>query len=311
MEKVIRYIDDTLSEDERREVYAWICESEQHMREYRQLRHLYDLMLWRSDEQRSAETQSRPKPRRRHLGAWASAVCSVACLTIAVILFHNSRSVEPLATFGSITAPAGSELQVSLTDGTTIWLNSRSTLSMVESSNSHQRRVRLEGEGYFEVAKDPKHPFVVETSQLDVQVLGTEFDLSAYPGDEWSTSLVSGSVAILDKSGEELTRLRPMTKAVYDDSKIVVSSINTDSCLWREGIIYFDNLTLSEILDKLSNYYNLQFDTSSSATCLSHRYTGKFRSVDGYEHILKVLQLDSGLKYCIEPSPGTVTVRIK
>lgn len=314
-ETLLKYIAGELSDSEREMVYSWICESENNRSEYESMRLLFDLNVWRENE--AATMAAKPKTRKpvaNQAWRWAFQTAIAACLTAAFIfaaaMVYRPEPVAPLASCESISAPAGKDIRVDLTDGTIVWLNSSSTLHMITDSDEATRRVRLEGEGYFKVAKDSKHPFIVETDRFDVKVLGTEFDITAYPGMEWSTALLTGAVEIDTKSGEKITVLNPMTKASFREGSMVLSPIDSDSYLWKDGIIYFDNLPLSTIFEKLSLYYDLRVDVSNAKN-LDHRYTGKFRTSDGYEHIFKVLQMDSNFKYTITPTPEAVTIKIR
>lgn len=312
-ELLIKYISDDLSDSGREAVYRWISESEENLAEFRSLRRLYDLGLWRVDDARQVRDgriSAFWKKNRTRLWASAAAVMTAACLVLSYVVFTRENPEEFLAEFDSITAPAGKDLNVTLTDGTVVWLNSNSTLRIDRDPEHEMRRVALDGEAYFKVAKDPSHPFIVETDIFDVKVLGTEFDISSYGGETWSASLMQGSVAITRKTGEEITVLKPMTKAEYKDGGLVISYVNSDSYLWREGILFFDNLPLKDIFTGLAKHFDLRIDLSSYSGG-DARYTGKFRTVDGYEHILKVLQMDNDFDFRIIPSQDNVTVIIR
>lgn len=313
IELLIRYISDDLSDDQREIVYRWISDSEENMSEFRSLRRLYDLGLWRVDDLREVRMDRKAgfwRRNRARLWASAAAVMTAACLVMAFFVFTEEKPEDMLAEFESVTAPAGKDLSLTLTDGTVVWLNSNSTLTINRDPEHGLRRVSLEGEAYFKVARDPKHPFIVETDLFDVKVLGTEFDVSSYGGEAWSASLVQGSVAITRKTGEEITVLKPMTKAEYRDGRIVLSYVNSDSYLWKDGILFFDNLPLKDIFSGLAKHFDLRIDLSSYDGG-DARYTGKFRTVDGYEHILKVLQMDNDFDFKVVPSQDNVTIIIR
>lgn len=314
-ETLLKYISDDLPEAERESVYRQICGSEDNMREYRAMRRLYDISLWRTDPAPvPRRMRQRHAPRRGMALTWALGVLSAVCIsvTVAVLASRPSTGRMALGASETVTAPSGSSLHLTLRDGTAVWLNSNSTLRMEQPSGRHDRtrRVSLSGEAYFEVAKDPKRPFIVETSSLDVTVLGTEFNISAYEGDVWTASLIEGAVSVSDKGGRELAALRPMMQASYDGCRLSVTRADRNSSLWREGILYFDNMTLADIFGRMSRYYDLNMDVSC-ASGLDRRFTGKFRLADGYEHILKVLQIEGGFSYEIESVDGSVTVRLR
>jgi len=290
-ETLMRYISGQLSSLEGARVYEWISSSPENLKQYQDLRRLYDVCLW------NAPVKS-PKVRaRRRYNAWAWSFAAAAIAALGVFLFNaGKQSVpEPLYSIESVTAPTGQEMTIALSDGTKVWLNSGSTLSFSESS--HERRVALRGEGFFDVAKDSEHPFIVETDQFDIKVLGTRFNVAAYDDNRpWETALVSGSVAVTDKNGQHVMTLAPSSKVTLVDGRLSVTPYNEDNYLWRHGILYFDKMTISDIVDRLSSYYGVDIDLVGVKD-KDKKYTGKFRNTDGLQHILKVLQMDNDFSY--------------
>lgn len=305
-DQLLKYISGDLPKEERREVYSWIRSSKENLAEYRAMRRLYDISLWN-------EPQARVRSRARiRTYALSFAFAAVLALVGGVMFFvgKDSNAQQPLL-LRSVTAPMGKEVNMDLADGTKVWLNSGSTLTVNPETKDGVRRVTLRGEGYFKVAPDPEHPFIVETGGLNIKVLGTEFNVKSYPEKgEWSTALVKGSIAILDKNENELLRVAPGTLTSLVKGKLVSSVMKSDNYLWKDGIIYFDDIPLSEIFKRLADYYDIKFDTSACHK-LSKHYTGKFRTVDGYDHILKVLKIDSNFSYKIQHESGLTTISIK
>ena len=307
-DQLLKYISGELPDQEVREVYEWISSSEDNRAEYEALRRIYEISVWNAP--RLGEAVSR-KRRVFKVAAFALPLAAAICAFLLLFL-KPAPSQTPLmsASFDKVTAPAGTDIHVELADGSAVWLNSCSTLRSVVDPSGATRRVYLEGEGYFEVAHDPEHPFIVETPTLAVKVKGTTFVVSAYPDSEWSASLIEGSVSVCNRQGDEYVELKPMTKASLRNGTLVVSSYNQDNALWKDGIIYFDNVTLDEIIHRISRYYDVSFDIRSKKH-LGDRYSGKFRTVDGYDHILKVLRMDGRFDYSIRQSDSDITIIIK
>ena len=284
---LLEYVKGGLSEKERRDVAAWIGESEENLKEYQALRRLYDITLWRPDS--SAHAQRKVRNWRRAF--WAAA--SVAVLILGgVALFHRADDgrAEPLAQ--TLKVPAGRELNLELADGTQVWLNAGSRLSF--GTDRKERRVYLEGEGFFRVTPDADRPFIVDTYGHSIRVTGTEFNIKSWEDARaWEVSLVKGSVDILNREEKVVTALTPGKRISLKGHGLVVSRVDANDLVWKDGILSFENETLDGILKRLSDYYGVRFDTSGLKTG-QKRFTGKFRSQAGYEHILKSLQMVHG-----------------
>ena len=147
----------------------------------------------------------------------------------------------------------------------------------------------LEGEGYFEVAHDEKHPFIVETQKYDIRVLGTTFNVSAYPNsDMFETSLIEGKVTVYQPDTQNEIVLKPYEKVEARDGKLYKEAFTSDNdFLWRMGIYSFKNEPLETVFKKLEQYYEVKIINNNQeiASC-----TGKFRQKEGIEHVMKVLQ---------------------
>ena len=305
-EKLMQYVSGDLPEGERRAVYEWIMADKQNAAEYRSVRRLYDISLW-------VEPQTKTLRRRKFRTLAALGAAAAALAVVAGVMFSLGRSSapEPALFLRSVTAPMGKEVKMNLADGTLVWLNSGSTLSVDSDSGDGKRSVTLRGEGYFKVAHDPSHPFIVHTAGPSVEVLGTEFNVKSFPEKgEWSAALMSGSIALLDSDSREMLRVSPGTLISIEDGRMVSSVMNPDNYLWKDGIMFFDDESMGDIFSRLAAYYDISFDTSACHT-LSKHYTGKFRTVDGYDHILKVLRLDSSFSYRIRHESGRTTIIVK
>ena len=197
-----------------------------------------------------------------------------------------------------------------LADGTKVWLNSESTLSYRSDFGRRDRDVELDGEAYFEVAKNKEIPFYVNTETNQVRVVGTHFNVCAYKGsNEFETTLVEGIVDIYAYDNE-----RPLTRLTKNEffgsyqgkyKKAVLPSY--DYLRWREGLYCFDDSPFSCILTKLEKYYNVKI-TVENPKVLNYRCTGKFKEQDGVEHILKVIQKDHPFTYSISEEGDSIRI---
>ncbi|MGL4331898.1 MAG: FecR family protein [Bacteroidales bacterium] len=196
----------------------------------------------------------------------------------------------------------GERATVKLPDGSTVKLNAGTELSYPADFGESKRKLRLVGEGYFEVNKDKKKPFIVETSDLYIKVLGTTFNVSAYSNSPViETSLVEGSVALYsDNESFPESQLKPNQKAIFNikERKLVIE--NTDSkedIAWLSGKFIFKSAPLRDVLEELCKYYGYQLQCSESGY-LSDRFSGSFEG-ESLDEILQALQYHYDFKFRI------------
>ena len=168
-------------------------------------------------------------------------------------------SEEKKLSWNHLVIPKGNASELELADGTHVWLNAESELSYPTCFAGEKREVRLKGEAYFDVAKNPDCPFVVKTDDVEVRVLGTSFNVSAYQSEQMAyVTLVGGSVAVKANNKDEL-RIVPSQQFCYDkknhtsDVQIVDTDLYTS---WIKGEYIFKNATLDEIFNKLLHWYD-------------------------------------------------------
>ena len=158
----------------------------------------------------------------------------------------------------TLTTPRGKDYHVTLADGTEVWMNADSRLEFPKQFTGSQRRVKLKGEAYFQVAKNASKPFIVETDFFNTTVLGTTFNLKAYSAKDANIVLVEGSVRVNAK-GHEIT-LKPGQQAILNSQSSILHVKEVDTypyTQWREGFFYFENQTLFEIMQELGRWYNV------------------------------------------------------
>ena len=234
-----------------------VQESPDNMREYLAQRKLYDIALWQS------KTMEEKPQNKRKIFTLRSAVYSMtkiaAMIAIVFLIAHywKNKDTEKIS-YQSIYVPAGQRAELTLADGTKVWLNSRSSLKFPTNFQGKSRNVILDGEGFFTVAKNKEVPFIVKTKKYDVKVLGTEFNILAYSTDSiWETSLLEGSVEI-QTNGKRKLRLEPNTMVRLQGNSLVKQHIKKmEYFRWREGLICFDNISVKEMIEKLKLYYGV------------------------------------------------------
>ncbi|MDB5021530.1 MAG: FecR family protein [Pedobacter sp.] len=161
-----------------------------------------------------------------------------------------------------LTTSRAAQFQVILTDGTRIWINAVSSLKFPTTFSGKTRHIELDGEAYFEVAKNKSHPFEVLTRRQQVQVLGTHFNVSSYADEPTTkTTLLEGKVKVLENKLKHTIILRPGEQSTLNEhAKIEVSKVDVDNeVAWRTGLFQFRNSDLANVSRQLARWYNVDF----------------------------------------------------
>ncbi|WP_288205953.1 FecR domain-containing protein [uncultured Parabacteroides sp.] len=214
------------------------------------------------------------------------------------IYFQSSIEKELMA-MQTISVPAGQRINITLPDGTNVLLNARTSLKYPLKFSKKNRQVVLDGEAYFDVARDEKKPFIVQTDKYNVEVLGTKFDVDAYSETgEFETTLMSGSVRVASADDPDQTLvLKPNNKVYLDNGKLRVTSVDDyNPYRWKEGLICFKDATFTSIMKEFEKYYGLNIYVKNKEVG-KFFYTGKFRQTDGIDYALRVLQKDIKFTY--------------
>ncbi|OGS69148.1 MAG: hypothetical protein A3F91_05290 [Flavobacteria bacterium RIFCSPLOWO2_12_FULL_35_11] len=221
--------------------------------------------------------------------------------------YEKENSAEKLA-YNILTIPNGKKFQVVLSDGTEVYLNSGTVLKYpVKFITGLNRQVYLlEGEAYFDVAKDAKHPFIVNGDDMNVRVLGTKFNVSTYPEDSSiNTVLVEGAVSIFgdDKKYDKATSLemKPGHKASWNNSRnnIIIEEVNTnDYTGWIDGKLIFKNTQFKNILKKLERHYNVSITNNN--TKLNEQYYDATFDIETIEEVLFAFNKSYKFQYILK-----------
>jgi transmembrane sensor len=205
----------------------------------------------------------------------------------------------------TLMVPVGGIYAVNLSDGTKVWLNSKSSLKYPVEFSGGKRAVTLEGEAYFEVAKNPHSPFIVKTKSGNVTVLGTHFNISSYPEDaDFTTTLAEGKVKVFGY-GETLKKasviLKPGQQAQVSKNSAAAKITEVDPenfTAWKDGKFYFQNENLKSILNKMSRWYNfkVRFEDKSLEQI---KFTGIVLKEQPVDYLLGIISKTSNIKYKI------------
>lgn len=291
------YFEGRTTEEQSRLITEWLDADIANMKHYQQLCRLYEIGFWH-EKPETAALSFKKKFRWQNIMREAVKIAAVFILGFTFNYWLN-RGVEEDIAMQTVHVPAGQNAQLTLADGSKVWLNAGSTLNFPTRFIEGKRQVTLEGEGFFEVKANKEKPFIVSTSIYDIKALGTSFNVNAYKqSKEFETALLTGKVEISDRITDRVLSLTPNSRGVLRNNGLSVIPIESkDYYLWREGILYFDE-PLTEVFDKLKLYFDVNIDVKNKSVLENKRHcTGKFRTRDGLDHILNVLQLTNHFTY--------------
>ncbi|MCE1197465.1 MAG: FecR domain-containing protein [Marinilabiliales bacterium] len=220
----------------------------------------------------------------------------------------SPAKTESAASMNKVVVPFGKKSIIELADGTRVWLNAGSKFAFPSAFDAKSREVFLDGEAFFDVAKNPEKPFFVKTHDISVRVLGTKFDISAYSSDlNVVTVLLEGSISQhknekMRLMGDE-TLLKPNQKAVYDKFKQttqVTEERHTEYFTdWRDGWLTCKKVNLTDVFSRLERYYNVRI-TYTSPTPSNDVISGKLDLKESIDQVMNVLKDVAGIRYRID-----------
>ena len=201
--------------------------------------------------------------------------------------------------YNTINVPYGGTYTVELCDGTKVYLNSGTTLEFPSRFDGKVRSVILKGEAYFDVARNVSKPFVVEVDEMKVKVLGTSFNVKSYVDEPGVyTTLVEGSVAIL-RDGQPEKKIKPGEQAYYNKGVGTLSIAEVDVnefTSWKDGLFYFKDIALEEILRIVSRWYDLEvFYMNQGAKSVI--YSGKLPMYSSVEDVLRKFEISGDVRF--------------
>ncbi|MDR2274109.1 MAG: FecR domain-containing protein [Sphingobacterium sp.] len=300
-----RYIEGKASREECQLVLLWIESDPTNRQRYESLRALYIASLWSEDEstEDAAGVTNQPKKLRIYPFLRIAALFLIAFSLLLNIKRYvlpdteNSVVGKRDQVLQQVHVPAGQRANLTLADGTKVWLNANSSFSFPGNFSAGTRDIYLDGEARFVVAHNEKQPFIVHTKGYDVKVLGTDFNVRAYGQEhKFETALLSGKVNVSDKKGGEYL-LKPGQRAVAEGGKVRVEAIgNLDYYRWKDGLICFEDRPIGDLLKDMESLFGVKIINKNNHLA-GQKYTGKFWIDDGLTHILHVLSLNGNFTF--------------
>jgi ferric-dicitrate binding protein FerR (iron transport regulator) len=201
-------------------------------------------------------------------------------------------------TVNKIIVPYGKRSQLELSDGTKVWVNSGSVLEFPSKFIGKTRTIRLAGEIFLEVTKDKK-PFIVNTSEMDITVYGTVFNVAAYADrNHPSVVLVEGKVGVKTILSGEETIMKPREMVSFQNNSLYKETVDTRKYTsWKDGYLLLDQTPIHEVLKYMEKYYNLSFDIKDNVNLHHITCTGKIHLTSNLDNIMQTVSLLSSTKY--------------
>ncbi len=206
--------------------------------------------------------------------------------------------------YASLTTPAGGQYKIVLSDGTRVWLNAATTLRYPVTFTGPERHVEVNGEAYFEVAQDPSTPFKVSTQQQTIEVLGTQFNVSAYDDETTKTTLLQGAVKVSSQNRSEY--LSPGQQAQVTPKSIhITDQLDLESVIsWKQGYFKF-NENIEGIMNKIARWYDVEV-VYQKGIDLKQTFSGEMSRSRSLSDLLKLMELTGSIHFKIEGRRVTV-----
>lgn len=305
-----KFFEGKASPKEQRLIGQWLDESEKHKEVLVRERMVFDAMIVSGGITDRQSVQSRKK-RTRVVFMELLRVAAVILVMFLVGGYIYVRKMEEIRLANNIvTVPVGQRVNLQLPDGTSVWLNASSEIIYPAYFSGSTREIHLNGEAYFEVEHNASKPFIVHTETFDIKVLGTKFNVEAYKGMEgFTTALMEGSVEVTDrKNKDKSVRLYPAQKVAFRNGELCKSPIdNYDVYRWREGLICFKVTRFADLMRQLEKNYGVRILINNEAV-KEKVFSGKFRTTDGIDNALRLLQKEGHYTFEWDENKTTVCI---
>ena len=313
--KLYRFVTGQSSESEKEEVVQALLQDETLQKEYIAIKNVWSLTCtinaekgpdYTGELQRISRkiSMNRIKIILRYAAVFAAVLCTGGFLAYQFLnrdlTTTASRNVGLETKF---VVPLGQTAELQLPDGTMVWLNSGTALTYGTDFSPSNRIVTLDGEAFFTVKNDARHPFLVKTAAINIKVLGTSFNVEAYNDNLYqvNTTLINGKVEINNIDNQKLADLLPgqMGRFSKQNGKLNITKIDTSFYTsWKEGFIMFNNTPLEEIALKMERWYNVKF-VFRNQQLKNVNYSGTILRGKPIDQILEIMKITANINYKI------------
>ena len=255
-------------------------------------------------------------PQRKSLSLFVRLTAAAAVLALVfwagMIVNEKSISGPTAISYSKIISPKGNKTHVILPDSSTVWLNSGAEILYPSNYSAKNREIWMKGECYFQVEKDPEHPFLVHGKKIQIKVFGTSFNVKEDDSRDLSdVTLVTGKVKVLDLQNEPITDLVPGQHLVYarGEGKVMAAENLEASTSWINNILIFKNQPLEDVVHYLSGWYGVDIKFDRSLYSL-HKYTFKVKT-ESLKEVLELINIITPIDYKIEGDQITIKYKQK
>jgi ferric-dicitrate binding protein FerR (iron transport regulator) len=302
-----KFFEGLTTQEEDETIRQWVTDSPENEKRFFEERKIFDAVVLTTTEpdiKENIESQSVVSGNRPRISTYFRELIKIAAIVAITLLgswyyFIHINKSNKLVAMQTISVPSGQRLNIVLPDGTDVWLNAKTTIKYPVSFNEKERLILLDGQAYFDVAKDKEVPFLVKTRDGIIQALGTKFDVMAYPDSHsFETVLMEGKVKVRTVCDSlQSIILTPSNKAYLKNGKLETAYVDDFSAYeWKDGLISFKNESFAQIMKSFEKVYDVRIVIENPKVG-NLIYTGKFRVIDGVDYALRVLQKDVKFKY--------------
>lgn len=311
-ERLIDYIKGEITSDiETVEILDWIESSPENQKQYNQLKNIWVVTGLDHPDQVSIPRFPFPETKwiyiRNNLPGSILKYAAVFILafmlgSLSLYFINRSERAELSSLYNTIDVPYGERSQITLYDGTKVWLNSGTKFRYPVAFSKETRDVFIEGEAYFDVAKDAERPFVVRAGQLKIQVLGTRFNVCAYANDnEVATTLDEGSVNAMNTANSKGVKLNPGEQVILNckTNELKLQQVKTElfTC-WKENLLKYENAPFEEVIKKMERWYDVKIIVDPAINT-KERYTMTIKT-ESLREMLHLVSRTTKLKFEIK-----------
>lgn len=311
---IISYLKGEATNDQEKELLAWLDLSDENRFYFRSIKDVYDLAQIEYDIRDSQVDKqwhifldkffplynTNSWLRIDHILLRYAAVFALGLICMQLLSYFISDK-EKFSKVTKIETGVGERSKVNLPDGSVVWVNSCSSISYDKSFGKENRTIRMRGEAFFDVKKDHSKPFLVQAEPFTFRVTGTSFNVYAFDEeDEISLALIEGSVTA--EKGSYMDKLRPGEVLVYDKTREIISHrklISSSYTAWRYGEMFFDKMTFEDLTRRLERNFNVKFKFENQKI-KKESFGGSFRKYESLETIMRVISTSTPVKYRIE-----------
>lgn len=313
-DKILKdYLLGKCTEEETMHILKWIRESDEHAAQLFKTEQLYHLGRFEEYTKKTEKAENHlmakikmienKKSHRSQMMRWIKyAAIAVIVVLIGNGYWNNHHHYLP----EMITTQALNKVQqITLPDGSKVWLNRTATLKYPKNFKSNKREVQLEGEAYFEVTKNPHQPFIVSSKAMSVKVLGTVFDYNTKSeANKEEVSLLEGMIQVIGHKEEGKVTIMPGQKVILDkqNHRMIVQQVNADlEAVWHNNMIPLKNANINDIVRILERFYNVHITVDSNFD-KSMTYSGVIKRNNTIDSVLSALSYAIPIRYTIAGS---------